>query len=64
MSDMLEGLETVAANVETEYMLVKENINNILKKGWEQVKGRIEALLELEAVKNDLDNKWREYDEC
>ena len=64
MSDMLEGIETVAANVETEYMLVKENIDNILKKGWEQVKGRIEALRELEAVKNELDNKWREYDEC
>ena len=64
MSDMLESLETVAANVETEYMLVKENIDNILKKGWQQVEERIEALRELEAVKEEMDNKWREYDEC
>jgi len=63
MSDILDSIETVAANVETEYVLVKKNIDNILKKGWQQVNRRIEALHELEAVKEELDNKWREYDE-
>ena len=63
MSDILDSLETVAANVETEYELAKENIENILKKGWQQVEERIEALRELEAVKEEMDNKWKEYDE-
>tara|TARA_R100001440_G_scaffold32499_1_gene51172 strand:+ start:110 stop:304 length:195 start_codon:yes stop_codon:yes gene_type:complete len=62
MSDILDSLETVAANVETEYELAKENIENILKKGWQQVEERIEALRELEAVKEEMDNKWKEYD--
>lgn len=63
MSDILDSLEVVAANVETEYELAKENIENILKKGWQQVEERIEALRELEAVKEEMDNKWKEYDE-
>tara|TARA_R100000664_G_scaffold32899_2_gene48710 strand:+ start:484 stop:678 length:195 start_codon:yes stop_codon:yes gene_type:complete len=63
MSDILDSLQTVAANVETKYELAKEDIENILKKGWQQVEERIEALRELEAVKEEMDNKWKEYDE-
>ena len=63
MKDTLEGLETVSANVETEYVIVKEQIDKIIKAGWRQVDRRIEALRELEAVKEEMDNKWEEYDE-
>ena len=63
MKDKLEGLETVSANVETEYVIVKEQIDKIIKAGWRQVDRRIEALRELEAVQQELDKKWRELDE-
>ena len=63
MKDALEGLETVSANVETEYVIVKEQIDKIIKAGWRQVDRRIEALRELEAVQQELDKKWRELDE-
>ena len=63
MKDTLEGLEPVSANVETEYVIVKEQIDKIIKAGWRQVDRRIEALRELEAVQQELDKKWRELDE-
>ena len=63
MKDTLEGLETVSANVETEYVIVKEQIDKIIKAGWCQVDRRIEALRELEAVQQELDKKWSELDE-
>ena len=56
-------METVSANVETEYVIVKEQIDKIIKAGWRQVDRRIEALRELEAVQQELDKKWRELDE-
>ena len=64
MSDILDSLKVITGvDIDTEYMLVKGNIDNILKKGWQQVEERIEALRELEAVKEEMDNKWEEYDE-
>ena len=64
MSDILDSLKAIiGVDIDTEYMLVKGNIDNILKKGWQQVEERIEVLRELEAVKEEMDNKWEEYDE-
>ena len=64
MSDILDSLKVITGvDIDTEYMLVKGNIDNILKKGWQQVEERIEVLRELEAVKEEMDNKWEEYDE-
>mgnify|MGYP000477141720 FL=1 len=64
MSDISDSLKVIiGADIDTEYMLVKGNIDNILKKGWQQVEERIEVLRELEAVKEEMDNKWEEYDE-
>ena len=64
MSDISDSLKTIiGVDIDTEYMLVKGNIDNILKKGWQQVEERIEVLRELEAVKEEMDNKWEEYDE-
>ena len=64
MSDISDSLKAITGvDIDTEYMLVKGNIDNILKKGWQQVEERIEALRELEAVKEEMDNKWEEYDE-
>ena len=64
MSDILDSLKVIiGVDIDTEYMLVKGNIDNILKKGWQQVEERIEVLRELEAVKEEMDNKWEEYDE-
>jgi hypothetical protein len=64
MSDISDSLRAiVGVDIDTEYMLVKGNIDDILKKGWQQVEERIEALRELEAVKEEMDNKWEEYDE-
>lgn len=64
MSDISDSLKVITGvDIDTEYMLVKGNIDNILKKGWQQVEERIEALRELEAVKEEMDNKWEEYDE-
>ena len=64
MSDISDSLKAIiGVDIDTEYMLVKGNIDNILKKGWQQVEERIEALRELEAVKEEMDNKWEEYDE-
>lgn len=64
MSDILDSLKTIiGVDIDTEYMLVKGNIDNILKKGWQQVEERIEALRELEAVKEEMDKKWEDYDE-
>ena len=64
MSDISDSLKTIiGVDIDTEYMLVKGNIDNILKKGWQQVEERIEALRELEAVKEEMDKKWEAYDE-
>tara|TARA_R100001230_G_C5580879_1_gene99837 strand:- start:10 stop:231 length:222 start_codon:yes stop_codon:yes gene_type:complete len=64
MSDISDSLKAIiGVDIDTEYMLVKGNIDNILKKGWQQVEERIEVLRELEAVKEEMDNKWEEYDE-
>ena len=64
MSDISDSLKAIiGVDIDTEYMLVKGNIDNILKKGWQQVEERIEALRELEAVKEEMNNKWEEYDE-
>ena len=64
MSDISDSLKTIiGVDIDTEYMLVKGNIDNILKKGWQQVEERIEALRELEAVKEEMDKKWEDYDE-
>jgi len=64
MSDITDSLKTIiGVDIDTEYMLVKGNIDNILKKGWQQVEERIEALRELEAVKEEMDKKWEDYDE-
>ena len=64
MSDISDSLKTIiGVDIDTEYMLVKGNIDNILKKGWQQVEERIEVLRELEAVKEEMDKKWEDYDE-
>ena len=64
MSDISDSLKAiVGVDIDTEYMLVKGNIDNILKKGWQQVEERIEMLRELEAVKEEMDKKWEDYDE-
>ena len=64
MNDISDSLKAITGvDIDTEYMLVKGNIDNILKKGWQQVEERIEVLRELEAVKEEMDNKWEEYDE-
>ena len=64
MSDISDSLKAIiGVDIDTEYMLVKGNIDNILKKGWQQVEERIEALRELEAVKEEMDKKWEDYDE-
>ena len=64
MSDISDSFKTIiGVDIDTEYMLVKGNIDNILKKGWQQVEERIEALRELEAVKEEMDKKWEDYDE-
>ena len=63
MSDALDSLETAVASVGTEYVVVKKKIDNLIKSGWRQVEKRIDALHELEAVQQELDNKWRDLDE-
>ena len=64
MSDISDSLKAIiGVDIDTEYMLVKGNIDNILKKGWQQVEERIEALRELEAVKEEMNKKWEDYDE-
>tara|TARA_R110000824_G_scaffold381842_1_gene574851 strand:- start:953 stop:1180 length:228 start_codon:yes stop_codon:yes gene_type:complete len=63
MSDALDSLETAVASVGTEYVVVKKKIDNLIKSGWQQVEKRIDALHELEAVQQELDNKWRDLDE-
>lgn len=63
MSDSLDSIETAVASVGTEYVVVKKKIDKIIKSGWQQVEERIEALRELEAVQQELDNKWRDLDE-
>ena len=64
MSDISDSLKAIiGVDIDTEYMLVKGNIDNILNKGWQQVEARIEALRELEAVKEEMDKKWEDYDE-
>ena len=64
MSDISDSLKAIiGVDIDTEYMLVKGNIDNILKKGWQQVEERIEVLRELEAVKEEMDKKWEDYDE-
>ena len=64
MSDISDSLKAITGvDIDTENMLVKGNIDNILKKGWQQVEERIEALRELEAVKEEMNKKWEDYDE-
>jgi len=67
MSEKFEGLEeelgVPLVAVETEYVLEERHISELLKKGWQQVQERIEALRELEAVKDEMELKWRELDE-
>lgn len=67
MSEKFEGLEAELGEpfvaIETAYILEKRHISELLKKGWQQVQERVEALRELEAVKDEMKLRWRELDE-
>ena len=67
MNEKFEGLEAELGEpfvaIETEYILEERHISELLKKGWQQVQERVEALRELEAVKDEMKLRWRELDE-